>query len=125
MLIKEYNLDDELIVEIGKFAVLWNLFEKHYCNNNCNLAKILDICESVSVSKQNQAKLADALNDRRSWFGQLYTDYIVDGLYSDSRYPKESEIHSIETFLKQEDDDTIIGCLLCVYRIRNILKRSN
>ena len=29
MLIKGYDLSDELIVEVGKFALLWNLFEKN------------------------------------------------------------------------------------------------
>ena len=118
MLIKEYNLNDELIIEIGKFAVLWNLFEKTYCNCHATPAKIIEVCKSISVSAQKQSALAKALNDRRMWFEQLYTDFIVGGLYSDSRQPKQEEINYIEAFLKQEDN-TICGCLLCVSRIRN------
>lgn len=118
MLIKEYDLKDELIVEIGKFAVLWNLYEKKYCNCHATPAKIIEVCESISVSVEKQSALAKALNDRRMWFEQLYTDFIVGGLYSDSRQPKQEEINHIEAFLKQEDN-TICGCLLCVSRIRN------
>ena len=120
MLIKTYDLNDQLIVEIGKFAVLWNLFEKNHCNYKCNLSNILDVCNYVSVSNDKQTQLAKTLNDRRSWFEQLYTDFIVGGLYSASRSPNEDEIKYIETFLKQEEN-SIRGCLLCLYRIRNNL----
>ncbi len=118
MLIKGYNLDDELIMEIGKFAVLWNLFEKNYCNNNCSSKTIVDACNNITVSKDSQAALAKALNKIRSWFELLYYDYIMKGLYSSNRRPKAYEIKYINAFLKQEGN-TICGCLLCVYRIRN------
>ncbi len=118
MLIKGYDLNDELIVEIGKFAVLWNLFEKNHCNYNTTPAKIVEVCGYASVSEEKQAALAKALNDRRLWFEQLYNDFIVGGLYSDDRSPKPEEINHIETFLKQEGNG-ICGCLLCVSRIRN------
>ncbi len=120
MLIKGYDLNDELIVEIGKLAVLWNLFEKNYCCYKCTPAKIMEICDCISVGKEKQSALAKALNDRRLWFEQLYTDFIVGGLYSDNRHPKEDEINHIKAFLKQEDN-TFYGCMLCVSRIRNNL----
>ena len=120
MLIKGYDLSDELIVEVGKFALLWNLFEKNYCCYECTPAKIVEICGFASVGEGKQAALAKALNQRRSWYDQLYTDFIIGGLYSDNRRPKEDEINYIEAFLKQEDDP-VCGCLLCVSRIRNNL----
>ncbi len=118
MLIKGYNLNDELIMEIGKFAVLWNLFEKNYCNNNCSADKIKNECKNLSVSKDSQAALAKALMDMESWIGIPCKVFIIYGLYSDNRQPNANEIKHIEAFLEQKDD-TIVGCLLCVYRIRN------
>ena len=120
MLIKGYDLSDELIVEVGKFALLWNLFERTYCHCECTPSEIINICGSVSVDKGKQAALAKALNQRRSWFDQLYTDFIIGGMYSYTRPPKEDEINYIEAFLKQEDD-SVCGCLLCASRIRNNL----
>ena len=117
MLIKGHNLDDELIIEIGKFAVLWNLFEKEHCQYDYKLKKIEFICGHVSASQDKQAALADALNQRSSWYNQLYVDCISRDLFSDDRGPKESELKYIESFLKREDD-TLCGCLLCIYRIR-------
>lgn len=120
MLIKGFELSDELIVEIGKFAILWNLFEKSYFGYKCTPKKIMEMCDCVSVSIENQEAFAKALNDRRAWFEQLYHDFILNGLYSDGRSPTEDEINHIEAFLKHEDDSTC-GCLLCISRIRNNL----
>ncbi len=120
MLIKGYDLNDELITEIGKFAILWNLFEKNHCNYKATPARIIEVCDYLSVSVEKQAALAKALNARRFWFDQLYTDFITGDLYSDSRQPNKNEINHIKEFLKQEGN-TICGCLLCISRIRNNL----
>ena len=119
MNIKGVELENNLIMEIGKFAVLWNIFEKNYCDYMCSKEKMKNICEIVSLNKEKQMNLARALNNRRIWFEQLYTDYIISNLYSDSRKPSEDEINVIEAFLKQEDDNTSYGCLLSIFRIRN------
>ena len=33
MVIKGNRLDDQLVMEIGKFSILWNCFERFQCNN--------------------------------------------------------------------------------------------
>ena len=119
MNIKENILDDKLIIEIGKFAVLWNLFEKEHCNNNCNREKIKIACEFIVIDQEKQAKFAQALNKRREWFKQLYLDFINTNLYSDNKKPTDEEIEAIKCFLNQDGKDWTYGCLLCVYRIRN------
>ena len=58
------------------------------------------------------------MNRRREWFEQLHTEFISKGLFSDDRQANEDEIKQIEAFLKQ-DGNTLYGCLLCVFRIRN------
>lgn len=119
MKVKNYELSDNLIAEIGKFTILWNIFEKIHCNFNCNITKIQATCKYLRIDKEKQAKLAEVLNARRIWFEQLYKDYIARNLYSKDRHPREEEIKSIETFLKQDGADFTLGCLLCICRIRN------
>ena len=118
MLIKGYNLNNELIVEIGKFSILWNLFEANYFGYKCTPKSIMEKYDCIPVSSEKQQPLAKALNDRREDLRQRYHEFIENGLYSDDRSPRRDEIRYIEAFLKQEGD-TICGCLLCVSRIRN------
>lgn len=51
MKIKGENLDYNLVVEIGKFAILWNCFERFQCNNFCNPKKIKEVYSLVSIDK--------------------------------------------------------------------------
>lgn len=118
MLIKGYDLNNELIMELGKFAVLWNLFEKNHCYYNCNPEAIIYACNYIRVSKDSQAELAKALNDMQSRLEIPRHEFIINVLYSNSRNPKADEIQYIEAFLNEEND-SIKGCLLSVYRIRN------
>ena len=120
MLIKGYDLSDDLIVEIGKFAVLWNLFESEYCDYNCNHRIIKRICSNITVSAEKQSVFANALNGRRLIYGQTYAEYIQNGLYSENRAPNSDEKVQREKFLNQESD-SLCGCLDCVFRIRNIM----
>lgn len=39
MKIKGHELNDELVVEIGRFSVLWNCFERFQCDNFCSPSK--------------------------------------------------------------------------------------
>lgn len=36
MKIKGCELKNETVLEIGRFAILWNCFESEWCNNKCN-----------------------------------------------------------------------------------------
>ena len=122
MLIKGHNLDDGLIVEIGKFSILWNCFERFQCDNNCNAEKIRCVYSRISIDKDKQAELARVLNERRSWFGQTIPEYVETGLYpGNARQNRPEDRMSMEQFMKQEGDDYCQGCLLVIFRIRNNL----
>lgn len=75
MLIKGYTLQEETVLEVGKFAILWNCFERSWCQNNCNPSVIKCIANTIPVDVEKQAHLAEILNERRNWFGQLEMDY--------------------------------------------------
>ena len=122
MKIKNYNLDDELILEIGKFSVLWNCFERFQCSNSCSPNKIKNICTKISIKKDKEVVLATVLNRRRSFYNMIISEYVQQGLSPiGARQPQEDDKRLMEEFLKQSGDDLTCGCLLTIYRIRNNL----
>lgn len=122
MVIKGNRLDDKLIMEIGKFSILWNCFERFQCDNFCNPKKIKDVSFLVTIDKERQAELAKVLNKRRAWFGQVIPEYVETGLYPGNAHQSQEEDRLLmEKFMKQEEDDLRCGCLLVIYRIRNNL----
>ena len=122
MKIRNYNLDDELIIEIGRFSVLWNCFERFQCNNSCNPNSIKSICAKISIEKDKEVALATVLNKRRSYYNMIIPEYVQQGLSpTGARQPQEDDKRFMEEFLKQSGDDLTCGCLLTIYRIRNNL----
>ena len=122
MIIRGNNLDDKLVVEIGRFSILWNCFERFKCDNACNPAKIKLIYQNIKIDKNKEAQLARVLNERRSWFGQVISEYVETGLYpGNARQNKEEDRLLMERFMEQKEEDLGCGCLLVIYRIRNNL----
>lgn len=122
MEIKGEKLNDALVMEIGKFAILWNCFERFQCDNNCNADKIKSVYSRISIEKDKQEELARVLNERRSWFGQVISEYVETGLYpGNARQNRPEDRMLMEKFMKQEGDDLRQGCLLVIFRIRNNL----
>lgn len=122
MLIKKNELDDRLVIEIGKFAILWNCFERFQCHNHCNPAAIKRIAPNLRIDAEKQTALAKVLNKRRSWFGQIIPDYVATGLHpGNANGSSSSDIALMESFMAQNGEDLNSGCLLVIYRIRNNL----
>lgn len=122
MNIKDYELNDEVIMEIGRFAILWNCFERDFFDNNCNSDKIEGIYNDLSISKTAQEKLEKALNERRSYARQLISDYVDGGLHPGNARPSKEKYSTLmQEFMEQKGEDLRCGCLLVIYRIRNNL----
>lgn len=122
MKIKDNELDDRVVVEIGKFAILWNCFERFHCSNRCNPAKIKSIAPTIQVAPDKQAELVRVLNERRRWFGQIISDYVATGLHpGNARKSDEEDNAMMREFMEQKGTDLNSGCLLVIYRIRNNL----
>lgn len=122
MNVKGYELEDDLISELGKFAVLWNLFEKDFCNYNCTPTKINDLLGKISIKKENQEILKEALNSRREIGVEIIGiyDYIESGLHPENAHRSTPEnIKRMKDFMEGNGNE--IGCLLIVERIRNNL----
>lgn len=122
MLIQGYDLQKTTVLEVGKFAILWNCFERYWCDNNCNPSKIKSIANTVPVDVKAQAHLAEVLNERRHWFGQLEMDYVRDSLHpGNARASTDEDMRIMRQFMEQTGDELNCGCLLVLYRIRNNL----
>lgn len=122
MIIRGNYLDDKLVVEIGRFSILWNCFERFNCDNACNPAKIKNIYQNIKIDKNKEVELAKVLNERRSWFGQIISEYVETGMYpNNARQNKEEDRLLMEKYMEQKEEDLRCGCLLVIYRIRNNL----
>lgn len=122
MHIKGYDLNDDIVFEIGKFSILWNWFEHSWCDNNCNPGKIKEIAKTIWVAPEKQTHLAKVLNQRRHWFGQLEMDYVRESLHpGNARVSSEEDMTIMRQFMEQTGDSLTCGCLLIIYRIRNNL----
>ncbi len=122
MIVNGYDLNNELIFEIGRFSILWNLFERFQCDNNCNSRAIKDVCSCIGCDDTKQSKLAQVLNERCRLFCQDISNYVDESLHpGNSRQSSQEDKEIMQNYLKQEGDELLRGCLLVIYRIRNNL----
>ncbi len=122
MEIKGVKLNEELVAEIGKFAILWNCFERDYCNNYCKVSEIKKAASLVNIDNEKQAKLSKVLNQRRRLFGLDISEYIETRLHPrNARHNSTENKQFMRMFLEQQDEDLRFGCLLVMFRIRNNL----
>lgn len=122
MRIKDFELNDETVIELGRFAVLWNLFEKVHCGQDCTPKELTKIAPTIEIDEEIMQTLAVVLNARRIWFQMMVSDYAIKSLHPDNaRMSREEEIELMEDFLKWKSDNRVLGCLLIINRIRNNL----
>ena len=122
MKIKDYELKDETVLEIGKFAILWNCFENEWCDNNCSPDAIKKISDSIQIDMVKQEEFASILNKRHDKLKWFEADYVKDSLHpGNDRMSREDDINIMRMFLEQRGEDLVYGCLLVIYRIRNNL----
>ncbi|SDA30323.1 hypothetical protein SAMN02910447_03170 [Ruminococcus sp. YE71] len=124
MRIKGYAINNDVVSEIGKFAILWNCFERTICNNHCKPKVISEKAKSICIDQNKKDDLIRAINDRKYLLNWNVSEYIENGLYPDNAIINQSfdkDCKSINNFINQTDENTNEGCLLFIYRIRNNL----
>ena len=117
MKIRDFELKNKTVLEIGKFAILWNWFEKEFCENNCNYSRL----KNVRIDSKKQKELADVFEVRKYMFMQVTEEYVDTGLYPDNarRTRTDAEERKVmKDFIDQKEGDTTLGCLMTIYRIR-------
>ena len=122
MVIKGHVLDEKLVMEIGKFSILWNYFESSQCDNYCDANKIKAISASIHIGCEEQTEFAKVINKRRAAFRQVASDYVGNSLHPrNAHYSSEEARFLMQQFIEQDGDNLCCGCLLIIYRIRNNL----
>ncbi len=109
-----YDLREETVLAIGKFAILWNIFEREKCGNYCTASKIEKLTFNTSDKWQ---QLAEVLRRRRESFNFEEEEYIDKKLRT--RGLNEARIEKIKRFLQSNGQEDVIGGLFAIYRIRN------
>lgn len=121
MKIRDFELKNKTVLEIGKFAILWNWFEKEFCENNCNYSRLKNASENARIDPQKQKELADVFEVRKYMFMQVTEEYVDTGLYPDNARRTRTDVEErkvMEDFIDQKEGNTTLGCLMTIYRIR-------
>ena len=115
--INNRELNEQTVMEIGKFTILWNIFEKEKWENDCNTDKLAKLVSrrNTNINWQN---LATTLTERRDLYNEDTPRYINERL-SLGRGIKEIEKICIRDFINSSGQTSLIGGLLAIYRIRN------
>lgn len=121
MKIRDFELKDQTVMEIGKFAILWNGFEGEFCDNKCNYKRLETVIKNVRIDFQKQKELADVFEVRKYMFMQITEEYVDTGLHPNNAkrtWTDEEERKAMEEFIDQQGDNIALGCLMTIYRIR-------
>lgn len=123
MKIKHTEINDAVVSEIGRFAILWNCFEKNYCENNCSINQIVQKSKTLIADDKKITSFLQVLHDRRDLqYDQSIEKYINEGLFpGNARHTKPEFDSHMRNFMEQTNDGCLTGCLLIIYRIRNNL----
>ena len=111
----EFNTDT--IIEIGKFTILWNIFENNKCNCNCDTDKLIQLVSDISSNEYWQ-NLARILQKRKGLRGYNVDEYVDYGL-SLGRGLSPIEKEDVKNFMLSDGKECLAGGLLAIYRIRN------
>lgn len=108
------SLQQDTVLSIGKFAILWNIFESQKFENDCTVNKI----EKLKLNKSEQwHQLAEVLKQRQEQFDLTEEQYIARKLRQQGL--KSERIEKIKNFLQSNGREDIVGGLFAIYRIRN------
>lgn len=108
-------ISEQVVLEIGKFAILWNIFEKERCGTQCNETKLLNL-GSRYESDNKWHDLAHAFAHRACLLGTDTDDYVRIKL-SLGRGTQHKE--KIINFINSAGESELSGGLIAIYRVRN------
>jgi len=121
VLIKDTELTDDIVLEIGKFTILWADFEYKYCQNDCNSESIWRFAKDHNIMSDELRDFSTTLKGRFKEDGDVicYVNYnlIPEG----SRKPTTADLKTIQDFIEYKGENLTAGAFLAIYRIRNNL----
>lgn len=116
-LILNKNLDNKTIIEIGKFAILWNIFESQKMGNNCIEDKLKELSSKV-ITSANWKKFACELKKRSEIVSLDTNEYVDSGLSLGKGIMKRNK-QIVKDFINSNGEGNLDGGLIAIYRIRN------
>ncbi len=117
------DIKKETVLEVGKFTILWNIFEKHRCKYNYKCKEINSI-ELSHLYKLPFEKFASVLKDRALTKGLTIKTYVENKLYPKSnaiirKDDKEIYMPIVIDFINSAGRTQLEGAILAIHRIRN------
>ncbi len=118
--IKEHFVDEETILTLGTFTVLWAQFELEYCDKFASPSKIHDLMKEYHPNTKLCSLYVDIKTKALEYIGKYNKDTIAKRVYSTTNGGRPQYIARIKCFLETSDLD-FDGCMLFIERIRNNL----
>ena len=118
--INQKCLQANTVIEIGKFTILWNIFEKEKCQNHCSHSKLVQLVSNITSDK-NWEFLANTLKRRAYLTGGNIHIYIDKGLSMGDGISRPEVKQQIIDFINSDGRNSLAGGLHAIYRIRNNL----
>ena len=120
--IRGHRLREETVLEIGRFSILWSIFENQYCRMKCTSVVLAEIAPTLTIDPAARTRFAEVLRCRCGLQELLSADYVRFSLHpSGSRLSSEDEQMRMQQFIEQSGNELTLGCLLIVRRLRNNL----
>lgn len=117
VIINGHNFKRNTVIEIGKFVILWNLFENNNCRNDCQPEILVEIGNGQETSEAFQL-FARALKNRAELFDVDDFEYVRNHLaMGRGLTPQQRKL--VFAFMNSGGMGSVAGGLLAFYRIRN------
>lgn len=149
MVIRGFEYSEELLIELGRFVVLWNKFENEFFNCDCKRKKIINIDSEIIIKSKEINEFRQVLLKRLSgyrkdilgiiqydiyrykteeeigFFKNINDSFVKESFWEDVQIEKNTksiteDVSYIYNFLSNNGDE-VVGCVMTMYRIRNNL----
>lgn len=117
-----YHIDDSTVNAIGEFSIVWALFERDKCNQNCSPCKLRILSEKIIESeelKENCNFFREINQDLIIRKKSRITDETIQDLYFSQETNNQQELIDFLMRNAQDWKSFLTGAMLLVYRIRN------
>lgn len=113
------------IESVKNFSILWNLFERYFCDKNASLKKIQDNINKLSESNYSFPQIIYDdyyIYSRQRYLSEGKTNELFESLLfraSDNKY--KELLKSILRNSESESKKKVFACFIIIYRLRNNL----
>lgn len=115
------------IESVKNFAILWNLFERYFCDKNANLKKIQDNINKLSESNYSFPQII--YDDYYTYCRKRYliedkTNELFESLLFRENAAENKYKELLKSILENSESESkkkVFACFIIIYRLRNNL----